>query len=473
VIALWLAAPPEAPVDARRLARLAAWCRRFSPWTAPFRGHGPGIWIESTGCDHLFGGEDAMCRRILTRLQRGGITARAGLAGTPGAAWALALATADGNNATVCPPGGERAALAALPIAALRLDPDSVDRLSALGLRRIGDLYPLNDDARGRAGLARRFPPLVLERLDAALGRTFEPISPLRPRAAHITRFEPAAPVHDGDGAAVARIAARLAAALAPMLARDGLGARRIALAAFRSDGRRVRQVIGTARPLADASAMTALLRLALDHHSLDLGPGADGFTLEALCTEPLRRHQPRLALSRPAEAASDADITLAPLVERLAGRLGPERVGRLTPRPHHLPERAQGFTPALDQGDDAAPFRRPLALAPLARHRPLRLLARPLPVTTPDPSPDGPPEWFQWQGRRHLTAQAEGPERIALDWWRLPGWQIGGAPAGLADAVRDYWRIEDREGARFWLFRAGPPRPGPGARWYLHGVFT
>ncbi len=78
-----------------------------------------------------------MCRRILTRLQRGGITARAGLAGTPGAAWALALATADGNNATVCPPGGERAALAALPIAALRLDPDSVDRLSALGLRRI------------------------------------------------------------------------------------------------------------------------------------------------------------------------------------------------------------------------------------------------------------------------------------------------------------------------------------------------
>lgn len=473
MIALWLAAPPDAPINARRQIQLATWCRRFSPWTAPFRDHGPGIWIESTGCDHLFGGEEAMCRHIVARLARSGITARAGLAGTPGAAYALALARPD-DNTTICPPGGERAALAPLPVAALRLDPASVDRLCALGLRRIGDLYPLTAEARGRASLARRFPPLVLDRLDAALGHTFEPISPLRPRAAHITRFEPSEPVHDSG--AVARIAARLAAALAPMLARDGLGARRIAFAAFRSDGRRVRQVIGTARPLADTAALNVLLHLALDHHGLDLGPGADGFTLEALRTEPLRRHAPRLALSRPAGTDSDAETTLAPLVERLAGRLGSERVGHLTPRPHHLPERAQGFTRALDQTDDTAPFRRPLA--PPARNRPLRLLPRPLPVTTLNPSPDGPPEWFQWQGRRHLTARAEGPERIALDWWRLPGWQagdeIGGAPpSGLADAVRDYWRIEDREGARFWLFRAGPPQPAPEAHWYLHGVFT
>ncbi|MGE0652481.1 MAG: DNA polymerase Y family protein, partial [Alphaproteobacteria bacterium] len=183
-------APVDARADARTLRRLAAWCRRYSPWTAAIGAYGPGLWLDVTGCAHLFGGEESLCRAVVADLARAGFTARAGLAGTPGAAYALARcgrnvssAPAGAALSVIAPPGGEADALALLPVAALRLDAAVADGLGALGLRRIGDLYPLVTDAAGRAGLARRFPAELLGRLDAALGQVFEPISPARPRA--------------------------------------------------------------------------------------------------------------------------------------------------------------------------------------------------------------------------------------------------------------------------------------------------
>lgn len=476
-------APADAAADRRTLVHLAGWCRRYAPWTAvahtqantvggTARNHAtgePGLWLDVAGCAHLFGGEEALARAVVSDLARAGFAAHAGLAGTPGAAWALARAgrPPTPGAAVISPPGKDRAALAALPVAALRLDAIIVETLCGLGLRRIGDLYPLAADATGRADLARRFPAQLLARLDAALGHVFEPISPTAPRSRHLSRFTAPEPVRDGP--AISRILVRLAEGLAALLAREGLGARQIAFAAFRADGRRTRLVVGTARPSAEARTLAALAGFRLDH--LDIGPGADAFTLEALTVEPLRVHQGQLGSNT---TTPDADLNaLAPLVERLAARLGGECIGHLALRPNHLPERAQQFESAVEDsvqamspdGPDDGP----------ALTRPLRLLARPEAVAAQSHVPEGPPAWFLRHGAEHRVARADGPERIALDWWRLPGWQAdaGAPPVGIEDRVRDYWRVEDTRGRRFWLYRDGPWRAGVPERWFLHGVFA
>jgi protein ImuB len=474
-------APADERADAHTLRRLAAWCRRYSPWTAAIGAYGPGLWLDVTGCAHLFGGEESLCRAVVADLARAGFTARAGLAGTPGAAYALARYGRNGlpaQSATASPvialAGGEADALAPLPVAALRLDAAVVEGLGALGLRRIGDLYPLAADAAGRASLARRFPAELLGRLDAAFGQMFEPISPALPRARHLTRFMAPEPVHDPQ--VVARIMGRLVAGLALMLAREGLGARRLAFSAFRADGRRSRVVVGTARPVADTKTLVRLLGFQLGR--LDLGPGADGFVLEAPAVEPLRAVQGQLGPEAITGAPSDAETEhqLAPLVEKLAARLGNDRIGRLALRPNHLPERAQSFEGAgIGRPDAAAPSPEAEAgTAPRHPAQPLRLLASPVPVTAASQAPEGPPAWFRWRGAHHRVARAEGPERIALDWWTLPGWQADGigAPPGFNDTVRDYWRVEDTAGARFWLYRAGLHHGGAPEHWFLHGVF-
>jgi protein ImuB len=483
IVAGLVTAPVDERADARTLRRLAAWCRRYSPWTAALGDYGPGIWLDITGCAHLFGGEESLCRAVVADLARVGFTARAGLAGTPGAAYALARYGRNGSPAqstaaaspVIAPPGREADALAPLPVAALRLDTAVVDGLGGLGLRRIGDLYPFAADAAGRAGLARRFPAELLGRLDAALGQVFEPISPARPRARHLTRFMAPEPVHDAQ--AVARIMGRLVAGLTPMLVREGLGARRIAFSAFRADGRRARVVVGTARPVAEAKTLARLLGFQLGR--LDIGPGADSFVLEAPTVEPLRAIQGQLGPGAITRAPSDAETEhqLAPLVEKLAARLGSDRIGRLTLRPNHLPERAQSFERAGTGLIGTAPPSSDAEAGPAPRHppaRPLRLLASPVPVTAASQEPEGPPAWFRWHGTHHRVARAEGPERIALDWWTLPGWQADsiGAPPGFDDTVRDYWRVEDTDGARFWLYRAGLPHGGAPEHWFLHGVF-
>jgi protein ImuB len=472
-------APVDERADARTLRRLAAWCRRYSPWTAPIGAYGPGLWLDVTGCAHLFGGEESLCRAVVADLARAGFTARAGLAGTPGAAYALARCGHNGSSApagvafpVIAPAGGEAEALAPLPVAALRLAAGVVEGLGALGLRRIGDLYPLVTNAIGRAGLARRFPAELLGRLDAALGQVFEPISPARPRARHLTRFIAPEPIHDPQAAA--RIMGRLIAGLAPMLAREGLGARRIALSAFRADGRRSRVVVGTARPVADAKTLGSLLGFQLGR--LDLGPGADAFVLEAPAVEPLRTVQGQLGTEAITGAPSDVETKhrLAPLVEKLAARLGNDRLGRLALRSNHLPERAQSFEHAGTGLTGTVPTSADGEAAPNLPPRPLRLLAPPVPVTAASQAPEGPPAWFRWRGAHHRIVHAEGPERIALDWWTLPGWQADGigAPPGFDDTIRDYWRVEDMSGARFWLYRAGLSHGGAPEHWFLHGVF-
>jgi protein ImuB len=99
-----------------------------------------------------------------------------------------------------------------------------------------------------------------------------------------------------------------------------------------------------------------------------------------------------------------------------------------------------------------------------LAPSRPVRLFARPEPVEAVAEVPDGPPARFRWRRMLHEVIVAEGPERIAMEWWRDETGQA---------LTRDYFRLECRDGLRAWLYREGLfGRETAQPRWFLHGLF-
>jgi protein ImuB len=421
--------------DAASLGRLADWCSRYTPLAA-IEG-GDGLWLDITGCAHLFGGEAALIADLRHRLGRLGYRSLAAAADTPGAAWAAARFRA--APVEIVPSGTARTALAELPVAALRLPPAMAGELERLGLRRIADLYPLP-----RAALARRFGLLPGERLDQALGRSDEPISPRLPAPRHLTRQILAEPILDLDS--IAAVLQRLLARLCPELAKAGQGVRRLELLCYRVDGRLVRLAVGTSRPSRDERALARLFAERLER--IDPGFGIEAVALAASAVEPLADLQ--LALQR---GVTDGATDLAPLIDRLGNRLGFQHLARAIPQESHLPERAVLRQPADAAMPTAATW--PVGGMPVPEipvpEMPVRLLPRPEPVA----AAGDPPREFLWQSRKHRIRHAEGPARIEPEWWRGPG---GG--------TRDYWRLEDEDGRRFWLF-------GQAGSWYLHGLFA
>ncbi len=423
--------PADPAGDAAALARLADWCSRYTPLVA-LDGAG-GLWLDVAGASHLFGGEADLLADLDHRLGKLGYRSRAAIADTPGAAWAAARFLRRKHR--IVAPGEARAMLAELPVAALRLPAAIAGDLERLGLRRIADLYPLP-----RAALARRFGLLPGERLDQALGRCEEPISPRLPAPLHQVRQVLAEPVIDADS--IAAVLQRLMARLCRELAIAGRGARRLELAGYRVDGRVVKLGVGTSKPSRDERALLRLFAERLER--IDPGFGIEALGLSAPLVEPLADLQ--LALKRGEEAdAGD----LAPLIDRLGNRLGFDRLARAVPRESHLPERALQRLGAL-----ASPPREAALSRWPDRKSPLRLLPRPEPVQAAAPAGAAPEEFF-WRGRRRLIRRADGPARISCEWWR-----------GERSEPRDYWRLEDEEGGRFWLY-------GQGGGWYLHGLFA
>jgi len=429
----------DAAGDAAALARLAAWClRRYAPLAAP--DPPGGIWIDATGCAHLFGGEAAMLADLVGRLTAQGFAARAAIADTPGAAHAVARFAPGDERVRVVPAGGNADALADLPVEALRLPPAAVDGLRRLGFERIGPLA-----AAPRAPVALRFGNEVGRRLDQAMGRAAEPISPVLPSGVPRRRLGFAEPVSTPED--LRRAIGRLAADLCRDLEAGGLGARRLDLLFLRVDGRPAAVRIGTARPTRDAGRLAALLADRLD--TLDPGLGVEAMILSAPLAEPLSPAQ--LGAGGLAGAGDAAD--LSPLVDRLLNRLGPSRLYRVAPVESDVPERSVRTVPPL-----APPVG---ATWPPALPRPARLLAPPEPVEVVAMLPDHPPVLFVWRRGRHRVRHADGPERIFGEWWR--------SESEVA-ALRDYYRVEDEAGGRFWLFRDGAPEAG--ARWWMHGLF-
>jgi protein ImuB len=471
-----LAIQPMAAVeDARALASLADWCGRYSPWISiDGEGEAPGklsgklsgqygICLDVTGCGHLFGGEAAMLDDLSRRLAGFAIQARMAIADTLGAAWAIARYEArygnhcDGGATTILTVGGAGEALASLPVAALRLSPAAADALARLGLGRIGELCALP-----RGALTARFGGEVTYRLDQALGRAPEPLSPRPPRTSFWCRLAFAEPIgHHGH---ILRATGQLVAELCAVLAREERGARRIELRLYLADGTVQRIGAGLNRASRDPDH---LLRLLAEHlPSLEAHFGADLMILMAGQSDPLPAGQIELDKAASAGASSGQ---LAPLLDRLGNRLGASNVARFAPVPSHLPETAARLVPPL-AWEEAGEWRH-------TARRPVYLLPRPELIEAVAEVPDGPPVLFRWRGTAHRVQRGDGPERIAPEWWH----DMQADAAGLARETRDYYRIEDSRGQRYWLYRrglyGGAAGRGAGAGappdWYLHGFFA
>ena len=442
-----LATQPANPRrDHTALLRLARWCGRYGP-NRNVDGD-DGLWIDITGVAHLYGGEAQLIADLVARLSRFKLTVRAGLADTLGAAHALARFA---PSPALAEEGRSGASLAGLPIEALRLAPETALLLKRLGLRRIGELYRLP-----RAALQRRFRSAkgveaVLTRLDQALGVRAEPRRPLiEPPALFVQRSWPDPLISAEQLEAETAV---LAQELCAHLSARGLGARRLCLSLYRADGTVAEARAGLSAPSWAPEHMTALIGEKLA--ALDAGFGVDVMMLAAVQVEKPGAQQAALAPRLKGGACTDA----TQLVDRLANRLGPARVRRLEPRASHIPERAEAQVAALARSNELT---WPL---PSGARRPPLLLERPEPIRVVAEVPEGPPASFVWRRVERRIVRAQGPQRIAPEWWD----EIAAKKSG----TRDYYRIEDEGGAGYWVFREGLyGREEELPRWFLHGLF-
>jgi protein ImuB len=419
--------------DAAALVRLAEWCVRYAPLAAD--APPDGLWIDVTGSTHLHGGETRLLRDLLWRLNSQGLAAHAAVADIP----AVAHAVARFGNGGVVLPGAD--VMADFPIEALRLPADVLADLRLMGFERIGPLA-----AAARAPLVRRYGAILALRLDQAAGRVFEPIVPVVPPALIQARLAFVEPLLTAE--AFASVNAQLVASVCADLERAGLGARRLDLLFERVDGSVQAIRIGTARPGRDARHLGRMLDERLER--VDPGLGVEAMRLVVAASDPFGFEQVSTSLIK--QATPD----IAPLVDRLTNRLGETRVYRIAPVESDVPERSVHPVPAM---------------APVAGNwladlpRPIRLFSPPQPVEAMALLPDYPPIAFTWRRVRHRVRHADGPERIAGEWWKRDReWA----------SVRDYFRVEDQDGRRFWLFRSGNGTDAESGdmRWFLHGIF-
>jgi protein ImuB len=490
-------ADAEPQADGRLLAAIADWCDRYTPLI----GLDPpdGLMLDITGCAHLFGGEATFGRDIVRRLAQQGLAARAAVADTVGCAWAVArfaplhpplqgegriaegnpgrghssqqhrhqcitptrrasladLPLAGGGKEScviVVPINSAREALMPLSLAALRIGIEVQEALAQVGLKRIADVID-----RPRASLAARFGEHFIRRIDQALGREEEPITPRLPVPACVAERRFAEPILlEADVLGTIKL---LAHELARILERRGEGARRLEVALFRTDGKVRRAEIGTGTPLRDPARIRSLFveRIATAGDIGDPGFGFDVIRLAALATERCDPTQTGLA-------APDHAADLAHLIDRLGTRFGLRRITRLVPQDTHIPEFAVAAVPASGIRDQGSGIRHPSSDS-AAPTRPVRLFPRPEPIEAMAEVPDGPPVRFRWRHVLHQVAHAEGPERIAMEWWRDEKGRV---------LTRDYFRIESETGVRAWLYREGLYGHEPaGPRWFLHGLFA
>ena len=425
--------------DAAALDRLALWALRYAPIVAP--DPPDGLIIDTSGADHLHGGEAAMLMSLVSRMEASGIAARSAVADAWGTAHAAARFMT--RPIAVIQTGQAAAAVRELPIRALRLPAQIVEGLHVLGFERIGDI-----EDTPKAPLTHRFGPELIRRLDQAMGRAAEPFEPVRSPELIEVRRAFGEPI--GAAETIARYTAKLVDQLCAALEKQGLGARRLDLIFHRVDNRLEAIRVGTAAPVRDPRRLTRLLSDRIE--TIDPGFGIELMTLTATLAEPLRNRQTISSLVEP----EDPDIS--DLIDVIANRLGASRLYRFAPVESDVPERSVKRV-APTAPDDGASW-------PGDWPRPSRLLSPPEPIDTMALLPDNPPVWFTWRGVRRRVARADGPERIFGEWWLRET---------EATSVRDYFRVEDEGGERFWIYRAGDGEdPATGShKWFLHGIFA
>jgi protein ImuB len=422
------------------LRRLALWCRRYTPWAEPDAPDG--IRLDMSGCAHLFGGEAELLGDLRGRFVKAGFACRAAIASTPGAAWGMARFAP--RPLSIIPQGEERARLAPLSVRALRIGADRAASLETLGIKIVGQLADLP-----RQQLRARFGAALCTRLDQVFGLEREALGSLQYQTTYSERVDFAEPISTVP--AIESALTRLVHRLAPLLRRDGKGARSFALCLFDMRGESSDLNLALARPSHDAAH---ILRLFRDRFTAFEGRFARDTAFDAAALQAGRVKTLTAAQSELIGEAEDVP-DLGPFLDRLSARLGEGAVRRLAFRESHLPERAAGSVPILHPA-----LRR---LPPRAAPRPFLLLPRPEEIGAMAELPDYPPRRFTWRRVRYLVVKAQGPEQIAGEWWR----------GGDRDApIRDYYAVEVETGHRFWIFRQGL-YDGEGAppRWFLHGI--
>jgi len=434
-------APGDPAGDRTFLERLAIWAQRWGPWSAidpP-----DGLLVDVTGVAHLFGGEAGLLDDAALRLAARRLTTRLALAPTAGAAWALSHY---GPERAILHKGTTQ--LDDLPVAALRLDPATLLVLRRLGLKRIRDLSGVARDALARRFRNSRAPaanPLI--RLDQLLGKVPEPLLPVIATQVPLVQRRLMEPIRHRS--LLDQVLGDLAADMARLLEGQAQGARRLELALWKVDGEVLSRRLELAAASRDAAHVARLFAGKLD--DLDAGFGIELARLSAPWCEPMALSQADFE-----QAAEAHGTSLSACIDRLAARLGESAVRRPLPVASHVPERAQRWVPPLE------PER--AVQGQLAFHaRPLKLLDRAEPIAVLYASPDGLPRRFRWRGQVHEIARAEGPERISPEWWRERS----------TARLRDYYRIEDRSGRRYWIYRNGLAGDGRGGvpEWFLQGL--
>ena len=446
--------------DGKALIALASWLVRFSPIIAI--DEADALILETTGCDHLFGGESHMARELSRRLEEVGYSHRLAFAGTRGAAYALAHEKAAAQSHTVLPSGDEHHGLFDLPVSALRLSSETLTLLRRFGLTRIGQLYQID-----RKALARRFhshesAEAVCLRLDQALGHRPDPFEPFRPPPDQSVHLSCPEPLTDGTGINAGLV--MLSERLCKELSAQGLGAQTFVFRTFSTDGSVHSLRINAARPVCAANHLLRLFKEKMDR--IDPGFGIDLLQLEAFRTAHMTIG------SRPLSGAlahSDMDeVALASLADRINARLGEGSVTVIVPVCRHLVDISEEVRPYTGEIPKGTP-----ETGTMPGLRPLRMFDRSEPVTVVSEVPDGPPLRFVWNRIVHHITRADGPERIAPEWWTyLP--PPPGEPRTLP-RTRDYYRVEDTEGRRYWLFREGlyGDKHGTNPDWFLQGLFA
>ncbi len=440
--------PADPAADDAALRRLALWAMRYTPTVSLWddKSGADGFFLDVTGAAHLFGGEEELLADLSHRLTHFDVPSRLAIAETAGAAWALARYHRDPLK--ILRSGMELFALSELPVEALRLSPDTRITLRRLGFKRIGTLSEVP-----RAPIAARFENELLLRLDQALGRAAEPLVPIMPPPVYHSLRYLLEPILSQE--AVITVAARLMQDLVHALIRDGVGARTLRLALYHVDGDVSSFEIGLTMPTRDVAHVKRLIELKLERipEMAEADFGFEAVGLAVMVAEDMQPEQAEMT----GVAADDDPERCAALIDRLRQRLGPRSVRQLAPFASHIPERAETpiiatcTAPAWPKPDEARP-------------RPLLLLPRAEPAEVTALVPEGPPQRFRWRGVVHAVEHAQGPERIAGEWWRSQDDQ----------PTRDYYLVEDAAGHRFWIYREGLyGRETAAPRWFVHGLFA
>ncbi len=441
-----LVADMDEEADRHWLERLARHCIGWSPRVTKVPPDG--ITLDIAGAGHLFGGEAGLVAQVDEAIAAIGMTCRLAVATTSQAAQALA-------RYAVLPIGDEGSAVRALPVIALGLVEDAELALRRAGLATVGDLV-----ARPSATIAARFGIEAVTMLRRLTGEEHAPIAPL-PQVVPL-RFERRFAEPITHEATVAAVFLDLLDEARRALEERGLGGRRFCLTLLRSDGARHQLHIETGLPTRDSAVVLRLFneRIGALSDPLDPGFGYDSVILSLPRTEPLAASQPLL------DGKGRDTAALAELIDRLSTRMGPDSLCRLAPRDSHIPEQAQLALPAIHNPAPVPWSPGPVGEPPL---RPLFLFDPPQQVEVIAEVPDGPPHRFRWRRKLHEVRLYEGPERIASEWWR----RRGGESPGKGGLTRDYYRIEDVRGRRYWIFRHGLYSEKPDPSWYLHGLFA